>query len=95
MTGTPDSSPDSAPDGRVVALGFDDLDPRTAYDLWRLRQQVFVVEQQCPYPDLDGRDVEAHARADNGRIGVEPPPPEFLGEHHHRRHAGSVIARLR
>ncbi len=24
----------------------------------RLRQDVFVIEQQCLYPDLDGRDVE-------------------------------------
>ena len=56
------TAPDTHPDGRVVTLGFDDLDPRTAYDLWRLRQQVFVVEQQCPYPDLDGRDVEPGTR---------------------------------
>ncbi|MCB9675324.1 MAG: GNAT family N-acetyltransferase [Alphaproteobacteria bacterium] len=30
------------------------------YDLVRLRQAVFVVEQACAYPDLDGRDPEAH-----------------------------------
>ena len=42
----------------VRAVSFDDLDARTAYDLWRLRQQVFVVEQASPYPDLDGRDLE-------------------------------------
>ena len=42
----------------VVTVGFDGLAPRTAYELWRLRQQVFVVEQDCPYPDLDGRDLE-------------------------------------
>jgi ElaA protein len=41
---------------------FDDLDARTAYRLWRLRQQVFVVEQQSPYPDLDGRDPEPTTR---------------------------------
>ena len=41
---------------------FDDLDARTAYALWRLRQQVFVVEQQSPYPDLDGRDLEPATR---------------------------------
>jgi ElaA protein len=35
---------------------------RTAYDVWRLRQQVFVVEQDCPYPDLDGRDLEESTR---------------------------------
>ena len=30
--------------------------------MWRLRQQVFVIEQDCPYPDLDGRDLEATTR---------------------------------
>jgi ElaA protein len=43
---------------QVSHVRFDDLPARTAYDLWRLRQQVFVVEQDCPYPDLDGRDLE-------------------------------------
>ncbi|WP_121253092.1 GNAT family N-acetyltransferase [Nocardioides ferulae] len=42
--------------------GFDDLDARTAYEIWRLRQAVFVVEQACPYPDLDGRDPERGTR---------------------------------
>lgn len=37
---------------------FADLSAEDAYELWRLRQDVFVVEQQCPYPDLDGRDTE-------------------------------------
>ena len=46
----------------VRVLGFDDLDARTAYDVWRLRQDVFVVEQSCPYPDLDGRDLEEGTR---------------------------------
>ena len=47
---------------RVVAVPFEQLDARTAYDVWRLRQAVFVVEQECPYPDLDGRDTEGGTR---------------------------------
>ena len=47
---------------RVLATTVDELAPRTAYDVWRLRQQVFVVEQDCPYPDLDGRDLEQATR---------------------------------
>ena len=47
---------------QVLTVAFDDLAPRTAYELWRLRQQVFVVEQDCPYPDLDGRDLEDATR---------------------------------
>jgi len=42
----------------VSAVPFGDLEPATAYAVWRLRQEVFVVEQECPYPDLDGRDPE-------------------------------------
>lgn len=47
---------------QVVTVPFDGLAARTAYELWRLRQQVFVVEQHCPYPDLDGRDLEETTR---------------------------------
>ena len=47
---------------RVLVAGLDELPVRTAYDVWRLRQQVFVVEQACSYPDLDGRDLEDSTR---------------------------------
>lgn len=36
---------------------FDDLDTRTLYTLMQLRVDVFVVEQACPYSELDGRDL--------------------------------------
>jgi ElaA protein len=37
---------------------FDELDASTLYALLRLRVEVFVVEQACPYPELDGRDLD-------------------------------------
>jgi len=37
---------------------FAELTPFELYGLCRLRVDVFVVEQQCPYPELDGRDLE-------------------------------------
>lgn len=46
----------------VRILAFADLPPSMAYDVWRLRQEVFVVEQDCPYLDLDGRDTEPATR---------------------------------
>ena len=46
----------------IDACSFDELDPATAYAVWRLRQQVFVVEQDCAYPDLDGRDPHPDTR---------------------------------
>ncbi|GAA2855849.1 GNAT family N-acetyltransferase [Pseudonocardia halophobica] len=39
-----------------------DLDAATLYELLRLRVDVFVVEQACPYGELDGRDLEERAR---------------------------------
>lgn len=41
---------------------FVDLDATAAYAVWQLRQDVFVVEQECAYPDLDGRDAEPGTR---------------------------------
>lgn len=35
----------------------DELDAATLYRILRLRVDVFVVEQECPYPELDGRDL--------------------------------------
>jgi len=63
---------------------FDELDARTAYLLWALRESVFVVEQECAYPELDGRDLEpttVHVWiSDSGtpvgylRLLQDPPP---------------------
>ncbi|MGY0500584.1 GNAT family N-acetyltransferase [Nocardia sp. FBN12] len=39
-----------------------DLDTATLYRLLRLRVEVFVVEQECAYPELDGRDLLAATR---------------------------------
>lgn len=48
------------PDELVLrtAQGIDGIPARTLYRIARLRQEVFVVEQACAYPDLDGRDLE-------------------------------------
>src|SRR6476659_10426422 len=39
-----------------------DLDAQILYELLKLRVEVFVVEQACPYPELDGRDLLAETR---------------------------------
>ena len=39
-----------------------ELDPTTLYLILKLRADVFVVEQDCVYADLDGRDLEPDAR---------------------------------
>jgi len=40
---------------------FAELDAATLYALLRLRVDVFVVEQHCAYPEIDGRDTEPGA----------------------------------
>lgn len=40
---------------------FDDLRPRDLYDILQLRSDIFVVEQDCVFLDLDGRDHEHDA----------------------------------
>jgi ElaA protein len=39
-----------------------DLSAAQLHALLRLRVDVFVVEQKCPYPEIDGRDLEPSAR---------------------------------
>ncbi|TQK05298.1 GNAT family N-acetyltransferase [Herbaspirillum sp. SJZ107] len=39
---------------------FADLTAAQLYEMLALRQQVFVLEQTCLYPDIDGLDPGAH-----------------------------------
>ena len=41
----------------ISASPFAALGPLTAYSLWKLRQDVFVIEQDCKFQDLDGLDL--------------------------------------
>lgn len=41
---------------RLRHARFDELTGHEVYALCRLRVDVFVVEQNCPYPELDGAD---------------------------------------
>lgn len=44
---------------QVCIKSFKQLTTSELYSILKLRVDVFVVEQSCPYPDLDGRDQEA------------------------------------
>ncbi|MFB9293704.1 GNAT family N-acetyltransferase [Persicitalea jodogahamensis] len=39
---------------------FPELSLDELYTLLRLRNEVFIVEQNCPFPDLDGKDQLCH-----------------------------------
>ena len=43
----------------VLIKSFDELTLRELHDLLRLRSAVFIVEQNCAYPDIDGLDPAA------------------------------------
>jgi ElaA protein len=38
---------------------LEEMQPRLIYELLAFRESVFVVEQACPYQELDGRDLQA------------------------------------
>ena len=44
---------------RHEVRAFDELSLRQLYALLKLRSDVFVVEQDCVYGDIDGRDFDA------------------------------------
>ncbi len=43
----------------VEIKDFDQLSNLELYTILQLRSEVFVVEQNCPYQDLDGKDYES------------------------------------
>lgn len=38
---------------------FDYLTNKELHDIFRLRIDIFVVEQKCPYPEIDGKDPKS------------------------------------
>jgi ElaA protein len=40
-------------------LSFDELSTEQLFELLKARQQVFIIEQECIYPDIDDWDREA------------------------------------
>ena len=42
-----------------VIKKFDELTLNELYDIMKLRVDIFVVEQNCPYGELDNKDMES------------------------------------
>ena len=42
-----------------TCLPFNQLTVNDLYDIMALRQKVFIIEQNCPYLDADGKDLSA------------------------------------
>jgi len=39
-----------------VICRFEDMSPLQVYSLLKLRQQIFIIEQECIFPEIDGLD---------------------------------------
>lgn len=54
----------------ICVKHYTDLTTDELYNILKLRAEVFVVEQDCPYQDLDGRDRNAWQIwvEDNGEV---------------------------
>lgn len=52
---------------------FEDFSPQHLYEVLKLRQEIFVIEQKCIYDDIDGLDPDSEHlllfKPDNNLIG--------------------------
>ncbi len=56
---------------QFTCVAFDALSPHSLYEILALRQEVFVVEQNCPYQDCDGKDLQSYhlmGRNEQGKL---------------------------
>ena len=44
---------------KITINKYQDLTPDKLYEILKLRSEVFVVEQNCAYQDLDNKDQKA------------------------------------
>jgi ElaA protein len=84
----------------IHAARLVDLPPVTLYGLLRLRVDVFVVEQDCAYPELDGVDLEPTTEhlwveADGVPVATVRTLVDTSGRHHIGRVATHVAHRGR
>ena len=70
----------------LITKHFSELSAEELYDILKARVDDFVVEQNCPYPEIDGKDKDAYhifLRDENGisaylrvlKSGVSFPEP--------------------
>ena len=45
---------------QLFVMHFSKLSNTELYAILKVRQDVFVVEQNCPFPEIDGRDLDAY-----------------------------------
>ena len=75
---------------------FAELTPAVLYGMLKLRSDIFVVEQDCVYMDMDGRDTEPATRhlwieAEDGAVVATL---RILDDGNGLHHIGRVVTRI-
>lgn len=78
---------EETPQMKPIVKSFRELSASELYEILRLREAVFIVEQNCPYPEADGKDPDAihmwYGEAD-GRVEA------YLRLYHKKGEPGTV-----
>ena len=45
---------------QTIVKKFDELTNKELYEILQMRSKIFVVEQNCPYLDADGVDLNSY-----------------------------------
>jgi len=77
----------------IFVKTFEELDINELYEILKLRVDVFVVEQSCPYPEIDGIDKDAFHIF--GKEGGEIVAYARIYKENDEIHLGRVIAKER
>ena len=67
----------------LVVKHFSELNAEELFEIYKLRVSVFIVEQACPYQDIDGADMitieaQTYARGLYENLGFRQTSEEFL-----------------
>lgn len=55
----------------LIVKHFDELTTKELFEIYKLRVDVFVVEQKCPYPEVDDADLNAYHIWLQDKDGIE------------------------
>lgn len=78
---------EETPQMKPVVKSFRELSAAELYEILRLREAVFIVEQSCPYPEADGKDpyaIHMWYAGDDGRVKA------YLRLYHKKGEPGTV-----
>ncbi|WP_048000605.1 GNAT family N-acetyltransferase [Lactiplantibacillus herbarum] len=76
---------------QFTTISFDELTPRQLQKIYWLRIAVFVVEQQCPFQDVDDVDLTAQHLLGTDDDQKLLAYARLMREDHHQARIGRVV----